>query len=265
MTKTPNTVLKTILAALLFILVCSGNARAGGIPVFDATNLGQTTIAAIENVSQTLKQIQQYQTQLQQYENMIRNTLAPPAYVWAQAQYTMNKLMHMTDTIRYYGQRYGGLDGYLQQFRNVNYYRGSPCFNLDGNCTESAWKLLQQGQEASTDAQKSANDAVLRGLDHHSQQIPLDAAQLQILQQRTQTAQGQMEALQYANQLAAHQSNQLLQIRHLLIAQHNAINAQNQAEVDQKAMWQAGREAATKRLSPQALPPGKKWSVRDAF
>ncbi|MCB1949924.1 MAG: P-type conjugative transfer protein TrbJ [Burkholderiales bacterium] len=254
----------TGIVAVLFVLF-GANANAGGIPVIDAANIQQTTVAAIENVSQTLKQIQQYQTQLQQYENMIRNTLAPPAYVWAQAQYTMNKLMHMTDTIRYYGQRYGGLDGYLQRFRNVNFYRSSPCFNLDGNCTESAWSVLKQGQDASTDAQKSANDAVLRGLDHHSQQIPLDAAQLQILQQRTQTAQGQMEALQYANQLAAHQANQLLQIRHLLIAQHNAINAQNQADVDQKAMWQAAREAATKRLSPQALPTGRNWLVRDAF
>ncbi len=195
--------------AILFVLP-TANINAGGIPVIDAANIQQTTVAAIENVAQTLKQIEQYQTQLQQYENMIRNTLAPPAYVWAQAQYTMNKLMHMTDTIRYYGQRYGGLDGYLQRFRNVNYYRSSPCFNLDGNCTESAWSILKQGQDASTDTQKSANDAVLRGLDHHSQQIPLDAAQLQILQQRTQTAEGQMEALQYANQLAAHQANQVI-------------------------------------------------------
>jgi P-type conjugative transfer protein TrbJ len=74
-----------------------------------------------------------------------------------------------------------------------------------------------------------------------------------------------MEALQYANQLAAHQANQLLQIRHLLIAQHNAINAQNQAKADQEAMWQAARETATKRLSPQTLPPGRNWSVTDAF
>ena len=241
------------------------NVNAGGIPVIDAANVQQSTVAAIENVSQTLKQIQQYQTQLQQYENMIRNTLAPPAYVWAQAQYTMNKLMHMSDTIRFLGQRYGGLDGYLQRFRNVNYYRNSPCFNLNGNCTESAWGIVKQGQDASTDAQKSANDAALRGLDHHSQQIPLDAAQLQILQQRTQTANGQMEALQYANQLAGHQANQLLQIRHLLIAQHNAINAQNQAKVDREAMWQASREVTTKRLSPKTLPTGKTWSVRDAF
>ena len=74
-----------------------------------------------------------------------------------------------------------------------------------------------------------------------------------------------IHSAEYANQLAAHQANQLLQIRHLLIAQHNAINAQNQAKVDQEAMWQAARETATKRLSPQTLPPGRNWSVTDAF
>ena len=262
---------KSLAAQLISMMLVLGNAgyssniKAGGIPVFDAANASQTTVAAIENVAQTLKQIEQYQTQLQQYENMIRNTLAPPAYIWAQAQNTMNRLIHATNTIRYYKQQYGGLAGYLQRFRNVEFYRSSPCFNLQTKCPDSAWKLLQQGQNASTDAQKKANDALLRGLDQHQEQIPLDAAHLQILQQRTETAQGQMEALQYANQLAAHQSNQLLQIRQLLIAQHNAMNTQNQAQVDQQAMWQAAREAATKRLSPETLPAGRNWSVRDAF
>ena len=251
---------------LVLVVIChTGNVKASGIPVFDAVNASQTTVTAIENVAQTLKQIEQYQTQLQQYENMIRNTLAPPAYIWAQAQYTMNRLIHATNTIRYYKQQYGGLDGYLRRFRNVEFYRSSPCFNKQGKCPDSAWRLLQEGQNASTDAQKNANDALLRGLDQHQEQIPLDAAHLQILQQRTETAQGQMEALQYANQLAAHQSNQLLQIRQLLIAQHNVMNAQNQAEVDQKAMQQAAREAATRRLSPETLPAGRNWSVRDAF
>ncbi|MBP8286666.1 MAG: conjugal transfer protein TrbJ, partial [Rhodoferax sp.] len=36
-----------------------------GIPVIDGANLTQTVMSAIENVAQTLKQIQQYQTQLQ--------------------------------------------------------------------------------------------------------------------------------------------------------------------------------------------------------
>jgi P-type conjugative transfer protein TrbJ len=239
--------------------------QAGGMAVIDMANVKQTTVTAIENVEQTLRQIEQYKTQLMQYENMIRNTMAPPAYLWAQAQYSMNKLIYLTNTIRYYEQQHGGLDSYMQRFRNVEYYRSSPCFDLQGKCNDTAWKLLQDGQNTSTDAQKNANDSLLRGLSEHQNQIPLDAAHLQVLQQRTESAQGQMEALQYANQLAAYQANQLLQMRQMLIVQHNATNTQSQAEVDQKAMQQAAREAATKRLSPEILPAGRNWSVRDAF
>lgn len=262
---------KKLAAQLIGMLLMLGNAghssviQAGGMAVIDMANVKQTTVTAIENVEQTLKQIEQYKTQLMQYENMIRNTLAPPAYLWAQAQYSMNKLIYLTNTIRYYEQQHGGLDGYMQRFRNVEYYRSSPCFDLQGKCNDTAWKLLQDGQNTSTDAQKNANDSLLRGLSEHQNQIPLDAAHLQVLQQRTESAQGQMEALQYANQLAAYQANQLLQMRQMLIVQHNATNTQSQAEVDQKAMQQAAREAATKRLSPEILPAGRNWSVRDAF
>jgi P-type conjugative transfer protein TrbJ len=109
-------------------------------------------------------------------------------------------------------------------FAMLNIIAVLPCFSLQEKCNEGAWKLLKEGQNTSTDAQKNANDSLLRGLSEHQNQIPLDAAHLQVLQQRTESAQGQMEALQYANQLAAYQANQLLQMRQMLIAQHNAAN-----------------------------------------
>lgn len=59
--------------------------------VFDAANLQQSAISAVEAVNQTLKQLEEYALQLQQYEDQIKNSLAPAAYVWDQAQRTMNK------------------------------------------------------------------------------------------------------------------------------------------------------------------------------
>ena len=78
------------------------SARAGGIPVFDAANLQQTTLSAIEAVNQTLKQIEEYALQLQQYEDQIKNSIAPSAYVWDQAQRTMNKIIALQDQLDYY-------------------------------------------------------------------------------------------------------------------------------------------------------------------
>jgi len=256
--------LYTKLFLLLFIICVPNQIQATGIPVFDAATASQTTISAIENVASVAKQIQQYQTQLQQYENQIKNTVAPAAYVWSKAQYTMNRLVRASNTLKYY-QTQGGIDSYLNRYRNASYYSNSPCFGLGVKCSAAEWQLMREGQIKSTDAQKSATDAALKGLELHQLEAPLDAAHLQLLQSNAQTAQGQMEAIQYANQLAGYQSNQLLQVKTMLVAQHNVEIVREQARIDKEAMGQAAHEAFTRRLSPVNLPQPRKWNVRDGF
>ena len=104
------------------------SARAGGIPVFDAANLQQTTLSAIEAVNQTLKQIEEYALQLQQYEDQIKNSIAPAAYVWDQAQRTMNKIIALQDQLDYYTNQAGDLDTYMRKFGSASSYRNSPYF-----------------------------------------------------------------------------------------------------------------------------------------
>ena len=134
---------KKILAAKIFLAmalsaspVMMAPAHATGIPVFDAGNLTQNVMTAMESVAQTLKQIEQYRTQLQQYENMLRNTAAPAAYIWDQAVTTMNLLRGAIDTLDYYKANLGSIDNYLGKFQDVAYYRGSPCFSAAG-CSDA--------------------------------------------------------------------------------------------------------------------------------
>jgi hypothetical protein len=89
---------KTVLAIALAGSISITPAHAG-IPVIDGGNLVQNIMTAVEEVAQTLKQIEEYRTQLQQYENMIQNTMAPAAYIWDQAQSTINGLMNAVDTL----------------------------------------------------------------------------------------------------------------------------------------------------------------------
>ena len=84
-------------------------ATHAGIPVIDGGNLTQNVMTAIESVAQTLKQIEQYQTQLQQYENQLQNTAAPAAYIWDQAQSTINGLMNAVNTLDYYRNQLGSV------------------------------------------------------------------------------------------------------------------------------------------------------------
>ncbi len=252
---------------LLIILVGFSHSpitKAAGIPTIDIANITQTTVSAIESVEQRLKQIEQYTTQLQQYEEQLKNTAAPAAYIWSKAQYTMNRLVQASNTLKYY-QTQGGVDSYLNRYRNASYYSNSPCFGLDAECSRTQWNLMREGQINSTDARKSAADAALKGLELHQLEAPLDANHLQLLQSRAQTADGQMKAIQYANQLAAFQSNQLLQLKTMMVAQHNVEIAREQARIDKKAMEQAAHETFTKRLSPLNLPQSRSWNVRDGF
>lgn len=224
-------------AAILLVLSSPGivtPAYAFGLPVIDASNLSQNIVTATENVAHTLKQIQQYQTQLQQYENMLQNTTAPSQQIWDSATATMNQLRGSIDTLNAYKHSLGSIDAYLGKFKDLADYRNSPCYSYSG-CTQAQWAAMSDSERLGSESQKKANDALFKGLDRQLEALETDASQLQRLQTAATGATGQLEAIGYASQLASHQSNQLLQIRGLLIAQQNAIATRNQALPDREA------------------------------
>lgn len=223
-----------MIAALFAVAVCRSTPATAQWAVIDSANVAQTTITAKESVAQTLKQIQQYQTQLRQYENMLQNTKAPAQSIWDQAQATMSQLRSSIDTLSHYRNTLGSVDSYLDKFKDMNTYLASRCFSQTG-CSQAEWAAFQANQRLGSEAQKRANDALFHGLDRQQDNMVADARQLERLQASAQGAQGQVEAIGYANQLASHQANQLLQIRALLIAQQNAIGTRDQVISDQEA------------------------------
>ncbi len=233
---------KKLLASL--ILATLGmplGVASAALPVIDGINLSQNSITAYENVVHTLKQIQQYQTQLQQYQNMLQNTAAPPMYIWDLATRTMSDLRASIDTLQYYKTHLGSVSAYLGKFHDTSSYRSSACFSARG-CSRADWELLKQSQDLASEAQKKATDALLIGLDKQQDAMEADARQLQRLQSGAQGANGQMQAIGYANQLASQQASQLLQIRALLIAQQNMMAARQQGVADQEAIQSAASE-----------------------
>ena len=246
---------KTALVLALTFGGASMPAHAG-IPVIDGTNLAQNIMTAIESVAQTLKQIEQYRTQLQQYENMLQNTMAPAAYIWDQAQSTINGLMNAVDTLNYYKTQLGSLDAYLGKFQDVSYYRSSPCFSAAG-CSDAERAAMEQNRRLASESQKKANDALFKGLEQQQRNLTADARQLERLQSAAQGANGQMQAIGFANQLAAQQANQLLQIRGLMVAQQNAIATRMQVEADREAQQQAAGEAL--RKGEYRASPARNW------
>ena len=231
-------------AAILAVFYTLGAATpsiAAGLPVIDASNLSQNIVSATENVAQTLKQIQQYRTQLQQYENMLQNTTAPAQQIWDAATMTMNQLRSSIDTLNYYKASLGSIDAYLAKFKDMAAYRATPCYSVTG-CSPDQWAAMKAAEKYGSESQKKATDALFRGMDKQQDNLQVDATQLQRLQSSAQGAEGQLQAIGYANQLASHQSNQLLQIRALLIAQQNALATRSQALADNEAKQQAASD-----------------------
>lgn len=248
---------KVLAAKVAFVLALTSapgvmTPAYAGIPVIDGANLSQNLMTALESVAMTLKQIEQYQTQLQQYQNMIQNTTAPLTNVWDQAQATMGNLRGAIDTLSYYKTQLGSINSYLGKFGDTATYMSSPCYSPAG-CTPAQWSSLIGSRTLGNQSQKKATDALFQGLDQQQTAMQADASNLASLQSGAQSASGQLQAIGYANQLASHQSNQLLQIRGLLIAQQNVIATRNQALADKEAQEAAAAaqlRAGTYRASP---------------
>ncbi len=228
------------------VVLCMTVQAHAQLAVFDATNFSQNVVTAKQSLLMTFKQIQQYCLQIQQYEqqisqsaNMVKNTVAPIAYVWDQALVTMNDVLKTIDVVDLYKQQAGSLQAYLNKFQDVNYYRSSPCFGPNG-CTQQQLAALQNAAILGSQSQKQANDALVQEIDKQQVQLRLDAANLVRLQSAAQSAGGRMEALQAANQLASNQAAQLLQIRTLLVAQANVAAAKQLTDADKQAQAGAG-------------------------
>jgi P-type conjugative transfer protein TrbJ len=228
-----------------------------GIPVADGINFQQNLMTAIESVSQTLKQIEQYRTQLQQYENMVQNTLAPAMFIWDQAQSTIDSVVGAINTLDYYKNQLGSLDSYIGKFQDVSYYRSSPCFSAAG-CSAAEWAAMASVKQMASESIKKANDALFKGLDLQQTNLKSDAQRLQLLQSAAQGASGQMQAIGFANQLASQQANQLLQIRGLMIAQQNAMATKAQADADLDARRQAAHAISAESRIGSTVSP-KNW------
>lgn len=244
--------MRKILAAktlpLVLIGICSTPliiGKAEAMPVFDATNLVQNTIAAKESVQQTMELVNQYQTQLKQYQDQVTNTTNPSSYIWDDAQQTIGKVLSTVNTIDQYTKTSGSLDRYLSQYGDVAQYRNSACFS-SGGCSTSDMNKLQKSVDTGSYAQQTANGASIKGIQLQQENLKKDADTLAKLQSAAENADGRQQAIQLANQLASQSAVQLMQIRTLLAAQQNAIVTRNQALADQEARQSAGDAYVTK-------------------
>jgi type IV secretion system protein TrbJ len=210
-------------------------------PANHATGIGQLTqqvTSATQNVASVLKQVdqyglqmQQYQRQLMQYVQQMKDAALPVAQIWNQAQGTMRDMMSLVN------QAQGGqMLAYLQQYRDLNgWLQSNGYYNPN---------TIQQGYAL----QKSTNDTALQMAQAQREALLNDAQRFQGLQQAASSADGADKLMSYANQIAAEQTQQLMQMRALCNQMLEEAAARDAALANRQALMDA---ATQKALSDQ--------------
>lgn len=187
------------------------STQAGSVAGFGgATEITQLA-NNVELVNLYLQQVQSYATQLQQYQNMLQNTLNIPAQVWGAIQ---ADLMGVANVVRqgqalaYSAQNIG--TQFQNTFKGFSYPQG---FNFK---TE-----YRNWSRATLDGIKGAFEAAKMQAD----QFATEEGVLIGLRSQSQSAQGQMQALQVGAQIAEQQVQQLQKLRQLMMVQMQAQNS----------------------------------------
>lgn len=234
--------MKRFLAFLLIIVIFYALGAQAQIVTIDPASIVQSTISAEQAIMQTEQQIQQYQTQLQQLQNQIKNTANPSSFQWDNANAIITELLAGMKTLGTYQAQAGSINAYLNKYSDASQYQSSSC--LATGCNTAQVLQLSKNTYSGLDAQKTANDDMLRNIAAQQEQLQSDAGDLQRLQQNAESAGGQMQAIQAANQLASNQAMQLMEIRELMMTQQTAEQAKAQTVTDTEAQQIAAHSTA---------------------
>ena len=192
------------------------------------TSATQNVAAVMKQVDQYAQQVRQYQTQLQQYAQQMRDAALPVTQVWSQAQKTMGDMMGLVNQAQN-----GQMLTYLQQYRDLNGWMQSNGGYYNPNATQQGYAL-----------QKSTNDTALQMAQAQRAALLNDAQQFQALQGAAGSADGADKLLSYANQIAAQQTQQLMQLRALCNQMLEESAARDAALANRQAMMDAATQQA---------------------
>lgn len=190
-------------------------SRALIVECANCSSLYEQLASDAKQAQQYVLQLQEHATQLQQYANMLQNTAALPQALWSQAQSDIMQVRSLTNAASLLTGNSGSIMSRLQSAQG---YAGQAMF-LPQNIG-SQFTMWQQ-------TMGNASNSLGRTLGVQQGQEQNYAALQMAINAQSQSATGQMQAIQAGNQLASLTSTQLNQMQTTLTAM-----AQEQATQD---------------------------------
>ncbi len=228
--------------------VCLSSVSAVGTPqpahaqlaVICPTCSSQVTqgLQLVKEAASLAQQIQMYQNMLLQYSNMLQNTATLPSMAWNNAtsdimriQSLMNSVQMLAGNAQSFTSTLSNVQGFSNQLQTLQQMDAQ--YEQWGTVTANDITQMQ----ASIGVQETERDN--------------DAATLAVLQGHSQSAQGQMQALQAGNEMAALGVSQTQKLQEML-AQESQLVVDQTSTTDQR---QAAADSALEEFLQSPIPP----------
>ncbi|MCG5486312.1 MAG: P-type conjugative transfer protein TrbJ [Sinorhizobium meliloti] len=208
-----------------------------------------------EQIQNQLTQIsqlaQQIETQLNIYQNLLQNTAALPSHMWGQVESDLNQLRSIVDQGQSIAFSMGNADDVLQQrFQSYATLKTNLPSNEKFSSTYQTWSDTNRDTIAST----------LNAASLTTDQFDSEETTMSSLRSMSETADGQMKALQVGHQIAAQQVAQMQKLRGLVSQQMTMMGTWLQTEQTDKDLAQARREKFFGATAP-STSGGEKMKV----
>lgn len=210
---------------------------------------GQQIENQITQISQLTEQIQ---NQLKIYQNMLQNTAQLPLHVWGQVERDLGQLRDIVDQGQGIAFSMGNADDLLRQrFKSYAELKTDLPDAESFSSTYQAW----------SDTNRDTISGTLRAASLTAEQFDSEEATMTELRSMSQSADGQMKALQVGHQIAAQQVSQMQKLRGIVSQQTTMMGTWLQSEQADKDLAQARREAFF-NADVQDIPEGQKMEPR---
>ncbi len=228
----------------IIALLVSVNVSASGIPTVDIVGNIQRILQYVEDAAQTAQQAQQIANevqglynQTQQIENQLKQLENLSAYNWQDYLTLIGELDQIAKKADALAFSTTNLDGEYEKYRDQAYYEANQDFYNNQIAAQQRWSANASGTTKSSAAVLSAQHDDLKN----------DGTRLNQLQTSSENLEGEVQAMQAGNQLAAFTSKQLMQVRNLLMNQQQMMIQERAQNAEREALQAAASKKAKTR------------------
>ena len=203
--------------------------------------VGQSGQQIGNQVTQITQLAEQIQNQLNIYKNMLQNTAQLPTHIWGEVEQDLGQLKSVVNQGQGIAFSAGNIDDVLRQrFQSfADFKSGLP--NGDSFSTMyQGWSTTNQDTIAGT----------LKAAGLTAEQFSSEEATMGQLQSMSESADGQMKALQVGHEIAAQQVAQMQKLRGLVSQQMTMMGTWFQSDQAEKDLAQARRQQFFNSTAP---------------